>query len=108
MTMNKQLARAIAIGAALLAGAAMPAAARAPYSQQDSETYNWLHPKLGLVKVDRATGAIVHSQRAADEQTAPDNRAVQTRYWLDPKGNIRVIKTPAANVPQNLAAQARP
>jgi hypothetical protein len=108
MTMNKQLAPAIAIVAALLAGAAMPAAAEAPSGQQDSETYNWLHPKRGIVKVDRATGAIVGSQRAAGEQTAANDPAAQARYWLDPKGNIRVIKTPAGNVPQSLAAQARP
>ena len=53
------LAVALAAGAASAAtdtGATKPAEARKTY-------YWWLHPKLGMVKVDRATNAMVVSRR---------------------------------------------
>lgn len=96
----------IAIASALFASAAMTAAAQEPSNQLASGTYNWLHPKLGIVKVDRATGAVVHSQDAA-QPPQTEGRSVQTKYWLDPKGNYRVIKTPATATPQGATAQAR-
>lgn len=105
--MIKQITPVIAIVAALFASAAMPAAAREPTTQQASGTYNWLHPKLGMVKVDRATGAIVHPQVVAHPAAQSDDRSVQTRYWLDPKGNYRVVKTPVADVPQGATTEAR-
>lgn len=105
--MIKQISPVLAIVAALVAGAAMPAAAQEPTSQQAGGTYNWLHPKLGIVKVDRATGAVLHSQGAARPSAQADGRAVQTKYWLDPKGNYRVIKTPLADMPQGATAEAR-
>lgn len=106
--MIKQITPIVAIVAALFAGAAMPAAAQEPTTtQQAGGTYNWLHPKLGIVKVDRATGAIVHSQGAAHPAAQSDGRSAQTKYWLDPKGNYRVIKTPAADMPQGATAEAR-
>jgi hypothetical protein len=105
--MIKQITPIVAIVAALLASAATPAAAQEPSSQQTGGTYNWLHPKLGIVKVDRATGAILRSQGAASQNAQTDDRAVQTKYWLDPKGNYRVIKTPVANMPQGATAEAR-
>lgn len=105
--MIKQIAPIVAIVAALFVGAAMPAAAQEPTTQQAGGTYNWLHPKLGIVKVDRATGAIVHSQSVARQSTQADGRSVQTKYWLDPKGNYRVIKAPVADMPQGANAEAR-
>ena len=105
--MIKQITPVPAIVAALFAGAALPAAAQEPTSQQASGTYNWLHPKLGIVKVDRATGAIVHSQATAHPSAQDDGRSVQTKYWLDPKGNYRVIKAPVAGMPQGAIAEAR-
>lgn len=36
-----------------------------------SGTYWWLHPKLGMVKVNKATNAIVTSKRANAESTRP-------------------------------------
>lgn len=33
-------------------------------SAKGSGTYYWLHPKLGMVKVDRATNAMVTGRRA--------------------------------------------
>ena len=105
--MIKQITPVFAIVAALLASAAMPAAAQEPTAQQAGGTYNWLHPKLGIVKVDRATGAIVHSQGVARPSAQADGRSAQTKYWLDPKGNYRVIKVPLADMPQGATAEAR-
>lgn len=88
--MIKQFAPTVAIVAALLAGAALPAiAAEAAVGQKASDTYYWLHPKLGFVKVDRATGAIVRSQRKAVEQPKADDRAEPPRDGLDPKDKAR-------------------
>lgn len=105
--MIKQFTPVVAMVAALFASAALPAAAQEPTTQQTSGTYNWLHPKLGMVKVDRATGAIVHSQVVTHPAAQSDGRSVQTKYWLDPKGNYRVIKTPAAEMPQGAPAEGR-
>jgi hypothetical protein len=74
--MNKQLASAVAIVAALLSGAAVPAAAQAPSGHPAGETYNWLHPKLGFVKVDRATGATVRSRSSTDPSGQAGGREV--------------------------------
>lgn len=41
----------------ILAGCAAPVATNSMGA--NSGTYNWLHPKQGMVKVDRATNAIV-------------------------------------------------
>jgi len=105
--MIKQVTPVVAIVAALFAGAAMPATAQEPTAQQTGGTYNWLHPKLGIVKVDRATGAIVHSQGPTHPSAQAEGRSVQTKYWLDPKGNYRVIKTPVTGTPQGAIAEAR-
>lgn len=105
--MIKQVASIAAVVAALFASAAMPAAAQEPTAQQAAGTYNWLHPKLGIVKVDRATGAIVHSQGSVIQSAPADSQPQQTKYWLDPKGNYRVIKTPLTDMPQGAAAEAR-
>jgi len=102
--MIKQFSPIVAVVAALFAGAAMPTAAQEQTAQPAAGTYNWLHPKLGMVKVDRATGAIVHSQGTAKQA---DGGSVRTKYWLDPKGNYRVIKTPAVDGPQGATAEAR-
>jgi hypothetical protein len=105
--MIKQITPIVAIVAALLASAATPAAAQEPTTQQAGGTYNWLHPKPGIVKVDRATGAMVRSQGTASQNAQTDDRPVQTKYWLDPKGNYRVIKTPATDTQQGATAEAR-
>ena len=57
--MNKLLVLLAAIVAAQVAAAA-PGAVPGPTAR----TYSyWLHPKLGMVKVDRATNAIVVARR---------------------------------------------
>lgn len=94
IVMIKQITPVLAIVAALLSGAAMPAAAQEPSKQQAGGTYNWLHPKLGFVKVDRATGAMVHSQGLARPSAPADGRSGQT------KDTSRVIETPVADMPQ--------
>lgn len=56
---------ALLIGATLVAGGSFAATA-VPAQQGASPTsYNWLHPKLGMVKVDRATHAMLKSTRTA-------------------------------------------
>lgn len=53
----KTLACAL-LGFSLLTGCAS-AAMDSSRDVAKSDTYHWLHPKLGMVKVDRATNAIV-------------------------------------------------
>ena len=50
-------------------------------------TYLWLHPKLGMVRVDKATNAIVTS-------APPQAKGAKTTLWIDPKGNVRRIPKP--------------
>lgn len=76
----------ILILALLSAAMAAPAAAAQEESPKGGEAYYWLHPKLGLVKVDRATNAMVRSQESAGRE--------QFELWLDPKGNYRLVKRP--------------
>ena len=62
------------IAVALLSGAAYAADTRAappagrPY-------YYWLHPKLGMVKVDRQTNAMLTGARASSQQRVDGGRA---------------------------------
>lgn len=81
--------------------------ASAASTQQADGTYNSFHPKLGIEKVDRATGAVVHSQDAAHSSAEADIRSGQTKYRLEPKGNYRVIKAPVPGWPQGANAEAR-
>lgn len=104
--MIKQLAPIVVIVAALFASAAMPAVAQEPTIQQAGETYNWLHPKLGIVKVDRATGAIVHSEGAAKQSAQAGARILQIKNVPVPKGNVGAIKTPATDTPQGASSEA--
>lgn len=58
---------------AFVAGAASASVGSAPAEPGKSGTYWWLHPKLGMVKVDRATNAIVVGKRKdrLPSETAP-------------------------------------
>lgn len=58
---------------AFVAGAASASAGSALAEPGKSGTYWWLHPKLGMVKVDRATNAMVTSKRKdrLPSETAP-------------------------------------
>jgi ABC-type Zn uptake system ZnuABC Zn-binding protein ZnuA len=47
-------------------------------------TYFWLHPKLGMVRVDKTTNAMVTT-------VPPQARETRTTLWIDPKGNVRRI-----------------
>ncbi len=104
--MFTQVTPIVAVVAALIVSAALPAAAEEPTAAQIGGTYNWLHPKLGIVKVDRATGAMVRSQCAASQATQPEGSPAQTKYWLDPKGNYRVIKAPPSESREGAPAKA--
>ena len=64
----------ILLGAAIFAGASFTAYA-APSSGEGTPPdayYWWNHPRLGMVKVDRATNTMIHSKRTtqAVKQTA--------------------------------------
>lgn len=56
-------------------------------AQANDNTYLWLHPKLGMVRVDKATNAMVTT---APQQT----KKAKTILWIDPKGNMRRIPVP--------------
>ncbi len=72
---------ALVFGATLVVGASFAATATPASQESASPTfYYWLHPKLGMVKVDKATNAIVKSKRSgADnvQQRLPSNAAVR-------------------------------
>ncbi len=62
-----------------------------PLSAQGKDTYLWVHPKLGLQKIERATNAPVRATRSPAPTTGV------TRIWIDPKGNIkRIAQVPSA------------
>lgn len=72
------------IFAAATAALAFTSVARA---SDNDNTYLWLHPKLGMVRVDKATNAMV--------TTAPQQaKKAKTILWIDPKGNVRRIPDP--------------
>lgn len=86
--MNKLFS--ILLGASLFAGTATATLA----ATSGGDTYYWLHPKQGMVLVDRATNAIVvtsrsqgkvASQTAIDGQPAPEVATRETYKWLHPK-----------------------
>ena len=56
--------------AALLAGPVMAAGPVSAGQSDKSGTYWWLHPKLGMVKVDKATNAMVTGKRKPAEPAA--------------------------------------
>ena len=83
---------------ALATGPAL-AASQADAAQDNPSTARyWLHPKLGMVRIDQATHARVTAQpqpadaaaqNAVGAPAAPEAHA--TRYWLHPKlGMVRV------------------
>lgn len=77
--MPKLIALVLGITVFAAAAAAAPVTAPAPAAQESSGTYYWLHPKLGHVKVDRATNFMVTAKRPAAkpaEQKAHDGAAV--------------------------------
>ena len=57
-------------------------------AQASDNTYFWLHPKLGMVRVDKATNSMVTS-------APPQAKEAKTTLWIDPKGNVRRIPKPA-------------
>lgn len=68
---------------------ATAALAVTPFAQasDNDNTYFWLHPKLGMVRVDKATNAMVTT-------TPPQTKEAKTTLWIDPKGNLRRIRIP--------------
>ncbi len=67
--------------------AATAVLAFASVAQASDNTYFWLHPKLGMVQVDKATNYMVTS-------APPQAKGARTTLWIDPKGNVRRIPIP--------------
>ena len=63
------------IAVALLSGAAYPADTRAAQPGERPYYYYWLHPKLGMVKVDRQTNAMLTGARASSQHRVDGGRA---------------------------------
>ena len=68
--------------------AATAVLAFASVAQASDNTYFWLLPKLGMVRVDKATNSMVTS-------APPQAKEAKTSLWIDPKGNVRRIPKPA-------------
>lgn len=51
---------------AIFSGASFAAFAAPPSGEAPSAPSWWLHPKLGMVKVDRATKAMVHAKQTTE------------------------------------------
>ena len=65
------------LGVTLFASASFTASATPAVQENASPTFRyWLHPKLGMVKVDRATNAVVKSGPA--ETKSVDHRSQPT------------------------------
>ncbi|MBU6467624.1 MAG: hypothetical protein KGQ44_00570 [Betaproteobacteria bacterium] len=56
-----------------------------------NNTYFWLHPKLGMVRVDKSTNAMVTTLQPKEERASPSDKETKTILWIDPKGNVRHI-----------------
>lgn len=68
----------IAVFASLL-GAGTASAATAASQAERASYYYWLHPKLGMVKVDRATNAMVTARTARTASAQTDYRDTSRR-----------------------------
>lgn len=64
------------VGAALLVGTSYAATDAQTRADTKGDTYNWLHPKLGIVKIDRATNAMVVGKRQKSSSTESRQGAV--------------------------------
>lgn len=62
----------ILFGAALFAGAASATTDTRTEPASKSGSYYWLHPKLGMVKVDRVTNAMVVTKRDKERPETSD------------------------------------
>lgn len=93
--MNKKIVMLSSIVVATTVLVSAPASAQAnaqaEASGATSTSYYWLHPKLGFVKVDRATNAMLRPVQASHEPIGANAPAAPRKYWLDPKGNMRIL-----------------
>ena len=65
----------LAILASLLAAGCASTANVTPQDASAKQSYYyWLHPKLGMVKVDRATNAMVTSRTVREAPSQPESR----------------------------------
>lgn len=61
------------------------------HASDNDNTYFWLHPKLGMVRVNKSTNAMVTTLQAKEERASPSDKEAKTILWIDPKGNVRRI-----------------
>lgn len=56
-------------------------------------SYYWIHPKLGQVKVQKAvpTAPAASAAVAAPPQAKLDAEQCKPRFWLAPKGDLRRV-----------------
>lgn len=90
--MKKQLTITL-VGVALLVGTSYAATEAQTRADAKGDTYNWLHPKLGIVKIDRATNAMVVGKRQKSSSTESGQGAVAPSQREEPE---RVSPGPAA------------
>ncbi len=60
------------------------------WASDNDNTYFWLHPKLGMVRVDKTTNAMVTTAQPMEKWA----KEAKTILWIDPKGNVRRIPDP--------------
>ncbi|OIR06075.1 hypothetical protein GALL_118720 [mine drainage metagenome] len=75
----------------LAAAAATLAFTSVARASDNDNTYFWLHPKLGMVRVDKSTNAMVTTLQPKEERASPSDKETKTILWIDPKGNVRRI-----------------
>ncbi len=72
------------------AAAAAIAFATVAQANNIDNTYFWLHPKLGIVRVDKTTNAMVTTAHPMEKQ----EKEATTILWIGPRGNVRRIPKP--------------
>ena len=73
----------------LFAAAAAAAVFTSPVFASNDNTYLWVHPKLGPQRIDRATNAPPRKAATSAPDAKSAGKAEPTRFWIDPKGNVR-------------------
>lgn len=73
------------LASVLIVGATSASAAVRPSLEP---YYHWQHPRLGSVKVDRTTNAMIDSGGTATRPAQDIGPVVHRKYWLDSKGTL--------------------
>ena len=76
------------------ASATAPAFTSVAQANDNHNTYFWLHPKLGMIQVNKATNAMVTTAQPLKKRVSPQAKKAKTTLWIDPKGNVHYIPKP--------------